>query len=70
MGIAIDVLVMVPQLIAIIDSMGALPLVMSMLNMNQALVFNRALRIIAIAVPTSIGILHHYKTIRIIQHLT
>jgi len=52
MGIAIDVLVMVPQLIAIIDSMGALPLVMSMLNMNQALVFNRALRIIAIAVPT------------------
>jgi len=32
--------------------MGALPLVMSMLNMDQALVFNRALRIIAIAIPT------------------
>jgi multiple antibiotic resistance protein len=52
MGIAIDVLVMVSQLITIIDPMGALPLVMSMLNMNQALVFNRTLRIIAIAVPT------------------
>ena len=52
MGIAIDILVMVSQLITIIDPMGALPLVMSMLNMNQALVFNRTLRIIAIAVPT------------------
>jgi len=51
-GYAIDVLVIVPQLITVIDSMGALPLVMSMLNMDQALVFNRALRIIAIAVPT------------------
>jgi len=34
MGIAVDVLVMVPQLIAITDSMGVLPLVVSMLNMD------------------------------------
>ncbi|PLC68206.1 antibiotic resistance protein MarC [Vulcanisaeta sp. EB80] len=52
MSIAIDVLIMVSQLIAIIDPMGALPLIMSMPNIEQTSVFRRALRIIAIAVPT------------------
>ena len=52
MSIAIDVLIMVAQLIAIIDPMGALPLIMSMPNIEQTSVFRRALRIIAIAVPT------------------
>ncbi|MGC9180020.1 MAG: MarC family protein [Vulcanisaeta sp.] len=51
MSIAIDVLVMVAQLIAIIDPMGALPIIMSMLNISKPEVFRRALRIIAIAVP-------------------
>jgi len=52
MSIAIDVLIMVSQLIAIIDPMGALPLIMSMPNIEQTSVFRRALKIIAIAVPT------------------
>jgi Multiple antibiotic transporter len=52
MSTAIDVLIMVAQLIAIIDPMGALPLIMSMPNIEQTSVFRRALRIIAIAVPT------------------
>jgi Multiple antibiotic transporter len=52
MSIAIDVLIMVSQLIAIIDPMGALPLIMSMPNIEQTSVFRRALRIIVIAVPT------------------
>jgi len=52
MSIAIDVLIMVAQLIAIIDPMGALPLIMSMPNIEQTSVFRRALRIIVIAVPT------------------
>jgi len=52
MSIAIDVLIMVAQLIAIIDPMGALPLIMSMPNIEQTSVFRRALKIIAIAVPT------------------
>ena len=52
MSTAIDVLIMVSQLIAIIDPMGALPLIMSMPNIEQTSVFRRALKIIAIAVPT------------------
>nr|MCG2870202.1 MarC family protein [Vulcanisaeta sp.] len=52
MNAVIDVLVMVSQLIAIIDPVGALPLIMTMPNIEQAQVFRRALRIIAIAVPT------------------
>jgi multiple antibiotic resistance protein len=52
MSIAIDILIMVSQLIAIIDPMGALPLIMSMPNIEQTSVFRRALKIIAIAVPT------------------
>jgi multiple antibiotic resistance protein len=52
MNAVIDVLVMVSQLIAIIDPVGALPLIMTMPNIEQAQVFRRVLRIIAIAVPT------------------
>ena len=52
MNAVIDVLVMVSQLIAIIDPVGALPLIMTMPNIEQTQVFRRVLRIIAIAVPT------------------
>lgn len=52
MNIAIDILVMVAQLIAIIDPMGALPIVMNMPGIEKPIVFRRALKTIAVAVPT------------------
>lgn len=52
MGVAIDVLVMTTQLIAIVDPVGALPIMVSMPGINKPEVFKRALRIIAVAVPS------------------
>ena len=52
MSIAIDVLVMTAQLIAIVDPVGALPIMVSMPGIEKPEVFRRALRIIAIAVPS------------------
>ncbi|BDR93052.1 MarC family protein [Vulcanisaeta souniana] len=52
MNVAIDVLVMTTQLIAIIDPVGALPIIMEIPSIDKPVVFNRALRIIAIAVPS------------------
>ncbi|WP_243680378.1 hypothetical protein [Vulcanisaeta souniana] len=47
MNVAIDVLVMTTQLIAIIDPVGALPIIMEIPSIDKPVVFNRALRIIA-----------------------
>lgn len=52
MSITIDLLTSVAQLIAIIDPMGALPIIMNIPNIGRPDVFKRALRIIAIAVPS------------------
>ncbi len=52
MSIIIDVLVMTAQLIAIVDPVGALPIMVSMPGIDKPEVFRRALRIIAIAVPS------------------
>ncbi len=52
MSIAIDVLIMTTQLIAIVDPVGALPIMVSMPGIEKPEVFRRALRIIAIAVPS------------------
>ncbi|GAB6948218.1 MarC family protein [Vulcanisaeta sp. JCM 16161] len=52
MSIAIDVLIMTTQLIAIVDPVGALPIMVSMPGIEKPEVFRKALRIIAIAVPS------------------
>ncbi|MGC8606339.1 MAG: MarC family protein [Vulcanisaeta sp.] len=52
MSIAIDVLIMTTQLIAIVDPVGALPIMISMPGIEKPEVFRKALKIIAIAVPT------------------
>ncbi|WP_054842541.1 MarC family protein [Vulcanisaeta distributa] len=52
MSIAIDVLIMTTQLIAIVDPVGALPIMVSMPGIEKPEVFSKALRIIAIAVPS------------------
>ncbi len=52
MSIAIDVLIMTTQLIAIVDPVGALPIMVSMPGIEKPEVFRRALRIIAVAVPS------------------
>ncbi|WP_054857340.1 MarC family protein [Vulcanisaeta sp. JCM 16159] len=52
MSIAIDVLIMTAQLIAIVDPVGALPIMISMPGIDKPEIFRRALRIIAIAVPS------------------
>ncbi len=52
MSIAIDILIMTAQLIAIVDPVGALPIMISMPGIDKPEIFRRALRIIAIAVPS------------------
>ncbi|WP_069807607.1 MarC family protein [Vulcanisaeta thermophila] len=47
-----DILVMTAQLIAIIDPVGALPIIFTIPNISEPGVYRRMVRVIAIAVPT------------------